>query len=159
MKRILYRLLIIFLWVSVFSLLSCGTSREPVRYGDEEIQNTGYSKTSKRNSSESISTVNRDKSMDNSQITILDMLRRVPGVAIGGGNSITIRGASSLTLSNEPLFVVDGVAVGVGYRSVSSMNPNDVKRISVLKGPSAGIYGSRGANGVIVIETKRGNDR
>ena len=157
MKLYTSRLSFMFLLASALLLVSCGTSREKNR-SDDEIHNIGYGKVSKRSSTGSISTVESNRSMDDSSTSVLDMLRRVPGVVVGGGNSITIRGVSSLTSSNEPLFVVDGVAVGTGYRSVSSMNPNDVNRISVLKGPSAGIYGSRGANGVIIIETKRGKN-
>jgi TonB-dependent SusC/RagA subfamily outer membrane receptor len=157
MKPQISRLFSIFLFVSALSLLSCGTSREGTRT-DEDIHNTGYGKETKRSSIASISTVERDKSMNDANISVLDMLRRAPGVSIGPGNSITIRGASSIYMSTEPLFVVDGVAVGSSYQAVSSMNPQDIRQISVLKGPSASIYGSRGANGVIVIETKSGRN-
>jgi TonB-linked SusC/RagA family outer membrane protein len=68
---------------------------------------------------------------------------------------ITIRGVRSLTASNAPLFVVDGVPLttgGIGY-----LNPNDIQSINVLKDASAtAIYGSRGANGVVIITTKQG---
>jgi len=157
MKPHISRLFAMFLFASVLSLISCGTSREGTRV-DNQVHNTGYGKVSKRTSTTSINTVERDQIMDNNNTSVLDMLRRVPGVVIGGGNSITIRGASSLHMSTEPLFVVDGVTVGTGYRAVSAMNPRNIKRISVLKGPAASIYGSRGANGVIVIETKSGRD-
>jgi TonB-dependent starch-binding outer membrane protein SusC len=90
--------------------------------------------------------------------------------APGGGISIRIRGSSSVNAGNEPLFVIDGFPVyssndntpaGVGERtggnSLSSINPNDVESIEVLKDASAtAIYGSRGANGVVLITTKRG---
>jgi TonB-linked outer membrane protein, SusC/RagA family len=94
---------------------------------------------------------------------------KVAGVQIvdtgepGGGISIRIRGGSSVTSSNEPLFVVDGVplVVGGGLSSgrdpLNFLNPNDIASITVLKDASAtAIYGSRGSNGVIMIETKRG---
>jgi len=157
MKLHISYLFSIFLFVSALSLLSCGTPREGTRT-DDQVHNTGYGKVSKRSSSGSINTVERDETMNNSNLTVLDMLRNVPGIMIGGGNSITIRGVSSLTLSSEPLFVLDGVPVGTGYQSVSAMNPRDIKRISVLKGSSASIYGSQGANGVIVIESKTGKN-
>lgn len=137
---------------SALLFISCGASRQTAVADD--THNIGITKVSKRSSSGSINTVERDAVMDNTTTSVIDMLRRVPGVDIGGGNSITIRGVNSMTLSNEPLFVVDGVPVGTGYQSVSAMNANEINRISVLKGPSAGIYGSQGANGVIVIETK-----
>jgi iron complex outermembrane receptor protein len=157
MKPHMSRLFSMFLLASALLLVSCGTSSKGSR-GDQEVHNIGYGKVSKNSSSGSINTVERDKTMENNNISVLDMLRRVPGVEIGGGNSITIRGVTSLSLSSEPLFVLDGVPVGTGYQAVSGMNPNDIKRISVLKGSSASIYGSQGANGVIVIESKTGKN-
>ncbi len=66
------------------------------------------------------------------------------------GNSIQIRGISSINLSTEPLLIVDGVEM----KDVSGINPRDVKEIQVLKDAAASIYGSRGANGVILITLK-----
>ncbi|HET7622327.1 MAG TPA: SusC/RagA family TonB-linked outer membrane protein [Gemmatimonadaceae bacterium] len=87
----------------------------------------------------------------------------------GGSSRIVIRGASSLTGNNQPLFVVDGVPVnnsatgGDGYgaidygNAIQDINPSDIKSVSVLKGPNAAaLYGSRAANGVILITTKDG---
>jgi len=104
----------------------------------------------------------------------------------GGGLSIRIRGASSVNASNEPLYVIDGfpidnsptlsgsggIEVGIGGDStaniatnrsprnpLNSINPNDIERIEILKDASAtAIYGSRGANGVVLITTKRGDE-
>ena len=157
MRIYMFRLFSMVLLTYSLLLISCGTSRKAPR-ADQEVHNAGYGKVSKRSTSGTINTVERDRTMENSNISVLDMLRRVPGIEIGGGNSITIRGATSLSLSTEPLFVLDGVPVGTGYQSVSAMNPNDIKRISVLKGSSASIYGSQGANGVIVIESKSGKN-
>ncbi|MCE5345505.1 MAG: TonB-dependent receptor plug domain-containing protein [Bacteroidales bacterium] len=81
---------------------------------------------------------------------IYEMLRgAVPGVTVTG-NSINIRGASSFTLSTEPLFIVDGVQVS----SITGIHPSEVKSIEVLKGSATTIYGSQGACGVIKITTK-----
>lgn len=83
----------------------------------------------------------------------------------GGATQIRIRGISSINASNEPLYVVDGVAVASGdYSSMTStgnqlasLNPNDIASITVLKDASAAsVYGSRAANGVILITTKTG---
>ncbi|MDY6896307.1 MAG: TonB-dependent receptor plug domain-containing protein, partial [Thermotogota bacterium] len=104
---------------------------------------------------------------------------KVAGVQIknntnfGGSSNIVIRGSSSLTQNNQALFVVDGVPIsneisnddyqkvgGVGYdygNAASDINPNDIESISVLKGAAAtALYGSRAANGVILITTKKG---
>ncbi|WP_069131291.1 SusC/RagA family TonB-linked outer membrane protein [Rhodohalobacter halophilus] len=82
--------------------------------------------------------------------------------APGAGATIRIRGGSSLSASNDPLYVVDGIPLddgGIsGMRSpLNSINPNDIESITVLKDASAtAIYGSRASNGVIIITTKRG---
>lgn len=95
------------------------------------------------------------------------------GSTIGGSTRIVLRGPSSISGNNEPLFVVDGVPLdnsnfttsaqargGGGYdygNAASMINPDDIASVSVLKGPTAGaLYGARAANGVILITTKSG---
>ncbi|MDO6390275.1 TonB-dependent receptor [Pontibacter sp. BT731] len=87
----------------------------------------------------------------------------------GGGISVRVRGSSSISASNQPLYVVDGVPLttgdysqlGYGGQSVNAiadLNPNDIESIDILKDASAAaIYGSRAANGVVLITTKRGS--
>jgi TonB-dependent starch-binding outer membrane protein SusC len=73
--------------------------------------------------------------------------------APGGSLSIRIRGANSIASSNEPLYIVDGFPSANG----ADINPNDIENLTILKDASAAaIYGARGANGVVVITTKRG---
>src|SRR5690606_1986185 len=86
------------------------------------------------------------------------------GGAPGSGSSIRIRGGSSMSASNDPLIVVDGVpidnATGVSGMSdpLSTINSNDIETFTVLKDASAtAIYGSRASNGVIIITTKKGH--
>ena len=100
---------------------------------------------------------------------------RAPGVQIsqnsgtpGGGNSIRIRGGASLAASSQPLFVVDGVPILTGdfsqndyggqeVNALANINPNDIESVDILKDASAAaIYGSRGANGVVIITTRKG---
>lgn len=94
---------------------------------------------------------------------------KVPGVSIisgggqpGGGSQIRIRGGSSLNASNDPLIVVDGVplsgdGIGGSPNPLSLINPNDIESFTVLRDASAAaIYGTRAANGVILITTKKG---
>lgn len=99
---------------------------------------------------------------------------KIAGVQVTGSNGapgassrVLIRGTSSIGSNNQPLFVVDGIPIDNGnYGSgtsvdygngASSINPDDIDNVSVLKGPSAAaLYGSRGANGVILITTKSG---
>lgn len=102
---------------------------------------------------------------------------RAPGVLVtqssgiaGAGSIVRIRGTSSISAGGDPLYVVDGIPITQGYflsgnrggqnnNPLSSINPNDIESIEVLKDASAtAIYGSRGANGVILITTKKGSD-
>lgn len=82
--------------------------------------------------------------------------------APGSGTTIRIRGGSSLSASNDPLYVIDGVPLDGGGVSgmrnpLNTINPNDIESVSILKDASAtAIYGSRASNGVILIETKKG---
>lgn len=78
--------------------------------------------------------------------------------APGSSSRVTIRGASSISANNEPLYVVDGVPLSSG--SVSDINPNDIEEMKVLKDASAtSLYGSRAANGVVLITTKENKDK
>ena len=85
---------------------------------------------------------------------VLDAMQgRIPGVNITG-NTVTIRGVSSFLGSSEPLILIDGVPTDM--EAIRTIPVNDVERIEILKGPKAAMYGTRGANGVISIHTKRG---
>lgn len=108
--------------------------------------------------------------------TVNDILTsRAPGVQViagtqtGAGDRVRIRGTNSLSLSNDPIYIVDGVRVANDRGSASfttggtypgrigDLNPDDIESIEVVKGPSAAtLYGTDAANGVIVIKTKRG---
>jgi outer membrane cobalamin receptor len=92
---------------------------------------------------------------------LIDMISRQPGVQVkkvGGSYDITIRSKATFITSHQPLFVVDGLALGSSYEDVSnSVMVTDVQRIRVLKGSEATEYGSRGGNGVIEIYLKKGN--
>ena len=89
------------------------------------------------------------------------LMTRFPGVSVirtsDGGIAVRIRRATSLHGSNEPLYVIDGIPIQPGpNRSLTGLNPYDIESIEVLKDAiSTAMYGGRGANGVIVIKTKR----
>lgn len=90
-------------------------------------------------------------------VSMLDRLRKVPNLMITGTQDnpiILIRGNRSMEGENEPLFEVDGTIVGNGYDSIRSVDVNEVESIRVLPPSQAGLYGSRGGNGVIKIQTK-----
>ena len=89
------------------------------------------------------------------------LIGRVAGVTVRqgpGGFSVRIRGTSSILGSNEPLYILDGMPYSPGPDGLIAINPFDVASIEVLKdAASTSFYGVRGANGVIVITTKRGH--
>lgn len=93
---------------------------------------------------------------ENPTATIAELLQgRVAGVQVINGR-IRIRGVNSIQGSNEPLIVLDGIPLVVDP-STSHINPHDIQSINVLKSAaSTAVYGSRGANGVIEIKTKKG---
>lgn len=93
------------------------------------------------------------------------LMAKVPGITVSrtssGALAIRIRGGGSLNGNNSPLYVVDGLAVEAGPEGeMPGINPYDIESIKVLKDTEAmTLYGSRGANGVIIITTKRSNKR
>lgn len=124
-------------------------------YANEEEINVGYGVVKKRNLTTAVSKVAVGKENVTSYSHIGDYLMgRVPGVHVtksGSSYKYVIRGLNSVNLSSDPLFIVDGVET----MSIDYINPQDVQSVEVLKDASASIYGTRGANGVILITTKR----
>lgn len=131
--------------------------------GIDEVVIVGYGSVKKSDLTGSVSVVKTEEIKGIPVARIDQMLQgRMAGVDImstggdpGAGTSIRIRGTRSITASNEPLYVVDGVIDGIS--DLSEINPSDIQSIEVLKDASStAIYGSRGANGVILISTKNG---
>ncbi|CAL1519342.1 TonB-dependent receptor [Chitinophaga sp. MM2321] len=121
----------------------------------------GYGTQKKRDLTGAVSSVSAKDFREQPVVNVPQVLQgRVPGVQVvtnagapGGYISVRIRGNNSIRGDNNPLYVIDGF-VGA---DVSAVSPNDIETIDVLKDASAtAIYGSRGANGVIIITTKRG---
>lgn len=89
------------------------------------------------------------------------LMGRFPGVEVSrtadGGVSVRIRGTTSFRGSNEPLYVLDGVEIQPGPNgSLAGINPYDIASIEVIKDPAGeAMYGVRGANGIIIVKTKR----
>lgn len=142
----------------------------------EEIVIVGFGEQTRKSISSAVSKVDADQVRSIATPTISGALQGAAnGMQVnqnsgapGGAFSVRIRGASSVNGSNEPLYVIDGVPIlsgSVGSNSlggqandvISNLNFSDVKSIQVLKdASSAAIYGARGANGVVLITTKRG---
>jgi len=126
-----------------------------------EVVVIGYGTARKSDLTGSVATVKSEKLLDKPVTNVSQALQgKVPGVDVsinssapGEGAKVRIRGISSINSSLDPLYVVDGV-IGV---TADVLDPNDIASVEVLKDASAtAIYGARGANGVILITTKRG---
>lgn len=142
----------------------------------DEIVVVGYGSVKKSDLTGSISSVSVDNASESGTSSVNQLLQgRASGVYVktnsgvpGGSVSIKIRGVSSMSADSEPLYVVDGMIIdGTGTdisgndittsNSLAFLSPEDIDRIEVLKDASAtAIYGSRGANGVVLISTKTG---
>ena len=91
-----------------------------------------------------------------SNLSLAQMVQRLPGVRMQGGGFVVDGATGSFMSDTRPLFVVNGRTMGTDFSIVNSMvDPKTVVSVSVLKGADATIYGSRGANGVILIRTVR----
>src|SRR5690606_27001954 len=143
----------------------------------EETVVVGYGRQKKRNLTGSIVSVNNEEIEKTALQDPISILQgRAAGVQItsnsgapGGEMTIRVRGNSSLNSGNNPLFVVDGIPIesgslsnlngteGFGLNPLAAINPGDIESIEILKdAASTAIYGSRAANGVVMITTKRG---
>lgn len=130
----------------------------------EEVVVVGYGTQKKSQLTGSISSVSSE---DIQEVPISDVGQALQGrasgvMALSSGNrpgqgvTIRVRGRRSLTASNDPLYVVDGIPL---EGNINDINPQDIESIEVLKDASStAIYGSRGANGVVLVTTKRGGD-
>ena len=135
---------------------SAGSSKTEVgNTGNDETVDVGYGTIKKKDMTTSVGKIDATNKRYSSYTNIYDMLRgEIPGVQVIG-KSIMIQGPSSINLSTEPLLVVDGVIVN----SIDDISPQMVKSIEVLKGAAASIYGSRGSNGVILINMRGAPER
>jgi TonB-linked SusC/RagA family outer membrane protein len=126
-----------------------------------EVVVIGYGTQSKKDITGAVSVVGADDIKDRPIVNVSEALQgKAAGVEVtsnsgkpGAGLTIRVRGSSSISAGNDPLYVVDGIPM----TDISTFNPSDIQSISVLKdAASAAIYGTRAANGVVVITTKKG---
>jgi TonB-linked SusC/RagA family outer membrane protein len=129
----------------------------------DDVVVIGYGTQKKRDVTGAISSVNAKQIEERQPIDVLDALQgQIPGMQIatesgrpGAGGSVRIRGIGTIEGGADPLYIVDG-AQGV---DINGINPNDIESVEVLRdAASAAIYGSRSANGVVIITTKRGKE-
>ena len=128
----------------------------------DEVVVIGYGTVRKSDLTGSVAAIKGEKLLDRQAVNVAQALQgRIPGVDVGVNSSapgyqprVRIRGVGSINSSLDPLYVVDGI---IGVTNANLLNPNDIESLEVLKDASAtAIYGARGANGVIIITTKRG---
>lgn len=144
-----------------------------------EIVVVGYTQTRRDAQTSAITTINSQDISRASYTSVTEKLQgQVPGLLISSNSGVPgtsvlvrLRGATSITAGNDPLYIIDGVFInnenlqglsrGLGGQTpnpLSDINPEDIESVSVLKDANAtAIYGARGANGVILITTKRGS--
>ena len=145
----------------------------------DEVVVVGYGHAKKSDLTGSVSSVTAKEMEGVSAVSLGDLLKgRAAGVKVtsadgapGTGVSISIRGSNSINASSEPLYVIDGMPIvssasdynannlgggGAGFNPLADINPEDITSINILKDASAtAIYGSRGANGVVIVTTRQ----
>lgn len=147
------------------TVLNVRLSEEAAAIGAVEVVSVGYGTTTRRDLTGSVAKADMEDILK-SNVTTFDqaLAGRIAGVvattgdgALGTEANIVIRGNNSLTQSSAPLYIIDGFPSESSF--AAALNPNDIESMDVLKDASAtAIYGARGANGVIVITTKRGKE-
>lgn len=130
----------------------------------DEVVVIGYGTQRKSDLTGSVSSISAEEMTQVPSSRVDQVLQgRASGVQVtqvsgapGAGTVIRVRGGNSITGSNEPLWVIDGIVVGTNF-NLNNINANDIKSIEILKDASSiAIYGSRGANGVVLVTTKSG---
>ena len=142
----------------------------------EDVVVIGYGRRQKRDVTGAITSISSDD-LGDAVLPSLEtsMQGRAAGVQVttsngmaGSSINVKVRGTNSISAGSQPLYVIDGIPVsngdfsanntGSGFNALSDLNPNDIESIQILKdAAAASIYGSRGANGVVLITTKKGN--
>ena len=153
------RLTYIIVVVGSMGLLGCSTTNPTTSVEAEKISN-GYTTQDRSSSTSAVSKVTPSQDEKDYARDFADLIDgHAAGVQVfrsNGGVRILIRGPNSINLSSAPLYIVDGMPISPGPNGTVPISPQDVESINVLKDAGAtAIYGSRGANGVIVIETRK----
>jgi TonB-dependent SusC/RagA subfamily outer membrane receptor len=160
--------------VLVFSFVGLGTQEILVRNNSsltvsmsaiaktmDEVVVIGYGAVKRRDLTGAVSSIKAEEIVQTPTHNAIEAMQgRVSGVditrssgAAGAGSNILVRGTRSLSANNSPLYVIDGFQGG----NISDLNPNDIESIDILKDASStAIYGAQGANGVIIVTTKKG---
>lgn len=154
---------VFFLGIATVNAQETQPKKDTIREKEiDEVVVVAYGKAKRNSYTGSVATISSDKINNRPVTNITKALEgQVPGIQAasasgqpGSTASIRIRGIGSVSASSDPLFVVDGIPFD---GNINSISPNDIESISVLKDATASaLYGSRGANGIIIITTKSG---
>lgn len=144
--------------LALLSLMAaCSTPQNSVRIGTPEKIDQGYGLQNESSRTTAIS--HQKLSREDETLSMADLLSRTPGVMVSGSGRnlvVRIRARKSISESNDPLFVINGQIMGIGFQSVSFVDPFMIDNISILKDAAASSqYGHRGANGVVLINLKK----
>jgi TonB-dependent SusC/RagA subfamily outer membrane receptor len=152
--------------IGVVALLLAGchasTNTRPASEASPDSVDVGYGTSARGDVTGSISSSSGNSTAPANAKSMADLLEgRFPGVEVkrlaSGGLSVRIRGQRTFRGSSEPLYVIDGMPMQDTDGILTDLDPRDIESIEVLKDAGAtSVYGSRGANGVILITTKRG---
>lgn len=159
MKRLRSILYLFLFYFTIVLFSDCSGSKGTIKVREEkkpEVVDTGYGLALEKDISQSSSTAQQNEKTPSNK-SLADMLRGVAGVVVTGqGEFVKVRiGGISSFINSDPLYVLNGTVLGSDYAQVTnSINTNDITSIRVLKNAEAGIYGTRGANGVILIRTR-----
>jgi len=142
-------------------LTACATAQlaEEEKPSDAETVDIGYGRVDKDRVAGSVTTVQGDEEEEERFRTLAEMLQGQIGVQViegPGGIMVQIRGTNSVLGGQQPLWVIDGMVIQSGGAGLSHINSTSIESVTILKDAgSTAIYGSRGANGVILIKMKR----
>ena len=149
--------------IAVGNQTTINVSLEDETIGIEEVVAVGYGTVKKRDLTGSVASMDNEMIVERGSTSPMESMQgQIAGVQInsnngriGGGFDITIRGINTLSKTNAPLYVVDGVPT----ENIDFLNPQDISRIDILKDASStAIYGSRGTNGVVLVTTKQASE-
>ncbi len=149
--------------VALLPACASGHSHASAAQPADSVQ-VGYGQQARRNVTGAVSSIETESQRDNSALQLEQLIQgRVAGVEIirldAARISLRIRGTNSVNSGTEPLYVIDGMKVHAESftDAMAGINPGDVARIEILKDAGAtAIYGSEGANGVVLVTTRRG---
>jgi TonB-dependent SusC/RagA subfamily outer membrane receptor len=156
-----FTLVVLLAVVAVPACASLPENASPLPSESTDQVRVGYGIQDRGTLTGAVSSVSQDDIEAHNITRLEDLINgRFAGVTAerrGNGQiSIRIRGSSTLMGSDEPLFVIDGMPMTAGASAFSALNPYDISRIDIMKDAGAtAIYGSRGANGVVMVTTKR----